>query len=34
MCLDVMRFGEDGNILPVEMTRAWEYKNGAITVEK
>ncbi len=32
MCLDVMRFGEDGNILPVKMTRGWEYDNGTITV--
>ena len=31
---DPARTGMSGNILPVEMTRAWEYKNGAITVEK
>jgi beta-xylosidase len=28
MCLDVMRFGEDGSILPVQMTTEWEYKDG------
>ena len=34
MCLDVMRFGEDGRILPVEMTTDWEYKDGKVTIIK
>ena len=34
MCIDVMRFGEDGKILPIEMTKSWEYDNGTVTVEK
>ena len=31
MCLDVMRFGEDGKILPIRMTSEWEYCDGKIT---
>ncbi|MBQ8208017.1 MAG: glycoside hydrolase family 43 protein [Clostridia bacterium] len=34
ICLDIMRFGEDGKLLPVEMTTDWEYKDGIITVNK
>ena len=34
MCIDVMRFGEDGKILPVEMTHDWEYHDGDVKVIK
>ncbi len=35
MCIDIMEFGEDGNIKPVTMTTDWEYKNGkAIILDK
>lgn len=34
MCLDIMEFGEDKNVLPVTMTREWEYKNGKVNVIK
>ncbi len=32
LCLDVMRFGEDGKILPITMTTEWKYADGNITV--
>ncbi|MBR5783197.1 MAG: hypothetical protein IKY33_03115 [Clostridia bacterium] len=32
MCLDVMEFGEDGNIKPIRMTKHWEYEDGKVTV--
>jgi hypothetical protein len=32
MCLDVMYFGEDGKIKPIEMTTDWEYKDGKVTI--
>jgi beta-xylosidase len=34
MCIDVMRFGEDGKILPVKMTEDWEYENGTVRILK
>ena len=28
LCIDIMKFGEDGKILPVVMTNDWEYQEG------
>ena len=32
MCIDVMKFDEEGRILPVVMTDSWEYQNGEVTI--
>lgn len=34
LCIDVMKFDEKGNILPVKMTHEWKYENGNVTVLK
>lgn len=33
LCIDVMRFGEDGNILPIRMTDSWTYDEGQVTIQ-
>lgn len=32
LCIDVMRFGEDGNILPIRMTESWAYDEGRVLI--
>lgn len=34
LCIDVMRFGEDGNILPICMTDSWTYDEGKVTIHR
>lgn len=32
LCIDIMKFGEDGKIVPVVMTNEWEYRDGEILI--
>lgn len=32
MCIDVMNFDTDGNILPVKMTLGWEYRDKKVSI--
>lgn len=34
VCIDAMKFDENGRILPVTMTEEWEYKDGEINIIK
>ena len=30
LCIDIMRFDDNGKILPIEMTNDWKYQNGEV----
>ena len=34
VCIDIMKFDDDGRILPTVMTHEWEYKNGESVILK